>query len=191
MATPPFDTPSKHPRITIGDEDGKLSIRDLLDQFVGPYKTTAPALADRTLLVSDTGASLTKVLPLIEVRNSAVLTTSYVATSALDTSNANQVTFHIDFTLGSLTDALFKVQISDDQLTWRDLTISNSGTVSSDEYQAQLLTAVAKLVPSTASLTSYTYSTPVQARWCRGSIKGEGTVTSSLAYIAASVGVSV
>lgn len=177
-------------QVRLEDEYGAiLNWEDMLNKAL-VVQSGPVARANRSLLVGDSGLSLATVQSAVQLRASAILTTSYVPTSVIDVSQANQLTFLIDFTLGSATDALFKVEISDNQLTWRPLTISNTGTVVSDEYQRQLLTDVHKLVPSSTS-ASYTYSTSVQAKWARGNVKGEGTMTSSACFIAAYVGVSL
>lgn len=113
------------------------------------------------------------------VRASAVLTTSYVGSTAVDARYDDQLHCLINFTIGSLTSAEFKFQYSQDNSNWFDEGIMVGGSTSSDEYISTFRSKVSQI---TATSTK-TVIVPVLARYVRIAIKGTGTVTSSLAAI--------
>lgn len=119
--------------------------------------------------------------PVMTVRSAAILTTSYVGTTALQSDGGhNQAVFLIDFTIGSLTDVLVKAQMSADGSTWFDAPIKGSGTTSGSEYQQPLLADVGKI----AATGTYVYQVPMLGLpYCRLALKGEGTTTSSSATV--------
>lgn len=125
----------------------------------------------------------TSMGPAVSVRSSAVLTTSYVGTTPVQSDGGhNQAVFLINFTIGSLTDVLIKAQLSTDNVTWYDAPIKGNGTTVTTEYQQPLLSDVAKL----AATGTYAYQVPMMGLpYCRLALKGEGTVTSSLAAVSA------
>jgi hypothetical protein len=171
-----------------------INLTDIVDLFDKTMLARMQSIsANRVVQVDAKGNPIYPVGPLQQLRASKVLTTSYVASTAIDVSNANQLVILMDFTLGSLTDALVKVEqadYGDSGQGWYPQTIKNTGAVVSDEYQSQLLTDVSKLIPSTANLTRYLLNVPIKGRWARISVMGEGTVTSSLFAAWAYAGIS-
>jgi hypothetical protein len=113
------------------------------------------------------------------VRASAILTTSYVGSTAVDARYDDQLHCLINFTIGSLTTAEFKFQYSQDNSNWFDEGIMVGGTTSSDEYISTFRSKVSQL----AATSTKTVIVPVLARYVRIAIKGTGTVTSSLAAV--------
>ncbi len=118
------------------------------------------------------------------VRASSVLTTSYVAGTVLNYSNVNpsqrnQLIIYAGFTIGSLTSAELKVEFSHDGTT----------------YYQQTFTSVSGGT-STASLGSYAWTAtgnyrleiPIKDNYIKISVKGTGTVTSSLMVVDAVIG---
>ena len=123
------------------------------------------------------------------LRSSAILTTSYVAATVLgpqgvgsqaDPAENNQLNFYINFTLGSLTSAEFKVEFSDDGETYYQETVSSiaSGT-STDTVLEHTLSADG----------NYRIPMALVDRYVRISVKGTGTVTSSLVTVEVTLGI--
>lgn len=114
------------------------------------------------------------------LRSSAVLTGSYVAGTVLgpqgvgtaaDPVENNQLVLYVSFTIGSLTSAELKVEFSNDGTTYYQETEStvSSGT-STDKVLEHTLTATG----------NYRIAMPLADRYVKVSVKGTGTVTSSL-----------
>lgn len=162
-------------------------------QYVLPSAYMAePISAHRSLLVNARGAPLYNRGDLKTIRNSAILTTGYVATQTLDIGNANAVMVLTQFTKGSLTNAMLRFDTSEDASTWFPCEMEKNGavTASGDEAQTNNLATVHVLTPSTASLTTYAHilradQGAVLGQYFRARILGTGTVTSSLAAIQA------
>ncbi len=141
-----------------------------------------------------------QILSNATIRASAVLTTSYVASDAVDVGNCNQLGVFLDFTKGSLTSAQIKFQFSPannptntkaspaSDTEWYDYPISDTanGTTSSDEFIAALRVYVDQ-VDTTGKKV---YFLPAKARKFRVLVKGTGTVTSSLMAIICVAGVA-
>lgn len=128
------------------------------------------------------------------IRASAVLTTSYVASSMVDVGNCNEVVLYVAFTKGSLTTAELKFQFSpldrpveSTDADWYDYPISNTaaGSTSSDEFLAPLRVYVQQLDTTGNKM----FPIPAKARKFRVKAKGTGTVTSSLLAIRCVAGV--
>lgn len=103
-------------------------------------------------------------------RAAAILTTGEVAGTIFDLTNAwgHQASVDISFTLGSLTNGIFRIYVSADNSTFVPLFGATGATLT------QTLTATATL------------SIPVFApgwRYLRVSVQGTGTVTSSSATV--------
>lgn len=114
------------------------------------------------------------------VRDSAILTTSYVAGTVVDTEGIrNQIMIYADFTLGSLTDAQIKVEFSRDGATYYQETFSSisSGTDT-------LSLGVHKMTATGL----YRIALDVMDRYVKISAIGTGTTTSSLLAIKTNVG---
>ncbi len=118
------------------------------------------------------------------VRTSLVLTTSYVAGTVLkyDTgspSDNNQLLVYFDFTIGSLTTAELKVEFSHDGTAYYQETFSAvSGGTSTDTLGEHAFAATGL----------YRIAIPIKDNYIKISVKGTGTVTSSLAVIDAIIG---
>jgi len=114
------------------------------------------------------------------VREAAILTTSYVAGDVFRMDrNINQINLYVDFTKGSLTSAEVKVEFSNDNSTWIQETFSSiSGGVDTLTLGSHTFTATG----------GYRINVPTKDTYCRVSIKGTGTVTSSSATINAILG---
>ena len=110
------------------------------------------------------------------VRAAAILTGSYVASSLLNVSQTTtqKVTYYINFTIGSLTNGLFKPEVSIDGSNWYDAAHTVAGTTASPGPLT--LDATGK-VAMTVDCTG--------AKLVRISVKGTGTATSSSATIVA------
>lgn len=120
------------------------------------------------------------------VRTSLVLTTSYVAGQdaahpniVKNPAGQNQLVLLVNFTKGSLTTAELKVELSYDEATYaREVNAAVSGgssTLSANEYVLSADGIYQILVPLAGAVAA------------KVSIKGTGTVTSSLAAIDAYV----
>jgi hypothetical protein len=116
------------------------------------------------------------------VRASAVLTGSYVAGTVItDVENCNQLVLFIDFTIGSLTDLLIKIEFSDDGNNYyQEVFSAISAGVSTDSAGEHKYTATGK----------YYLPIPIKTSSIKVSAKGTGTVTNSLLAISAVVGVA-
>ena len=123
------------------------------------------------------------------IRSSAVLTGSYVAATVvgpeglapdIDPVNNNQLGLLVNFTIGDLTSAELKVEFSDDGSTYYQETASS---VSGDTSTETLVEH------SFASTGNYRLLIPIVDRYIKVSVKGTGTVTSSLMDLEAIIGV--
>jgi len=124
-----------------------------------------------------------KNLPKNTLRASAVLTTDYVGTTSIDATMLDGLAFFVHFTKGSLTSYEIKVQFSPDlpatadaSSSWADM-IEADGTVWVGSYTDTELTIY---VP-----TTLTGNEGVIAQKARVTVKGTGTVTSSLCDVCA------
>lgn len=113
----------------------------------------------------------------VTVRAAAILTGSYVATTATQVKQSNQAVFLIDFTLGSLTSMLVKVQYSSDGTNFYDEPYSDtsSATISSDEAQVPLRSRVHVFDTTSAKYLAV----PLKTNYVRLAVKGVGVATSS------------
>lgn len=120
-----------------------------------------------------------------DVRTAAILTTSYVAGTVIDSTNANpalrnQMNLLVDFTIGSLTSAEIKIEYSHDGTTYFQETFENissgTSTLTNGVYQ---MSATGK----------YIISVPIKFSYIKVSVKGTGTVTGSSMAIKAIIGV--
>ena len=114
------------------------------------------------------------------LRSSAVLTGSYVAATVLgpqglgsnaDPQENNQLILYVGFTIGSLTSAELKVEFSDDGTTYyqeTESTISSGTTIDTP------------LVHKFNSSANRRIAIPISDKYIKVSVKGTGTVTSSL-----------
>lgn len=128
------------------------------------------------------------------VRASAVTTNSYVAGTILGAEAGttlesrttkpqeyNQLVLFVDFTIGSLTDVLIKVEFSPDNSSYYQETVGTIASgVETDATLEHKLTATGK----------YRIAIPCTDRYIKVSVKGEGTVTNSLCAIDAVLGVN-
>ena len=128
------------------------------------------------------------------IRASAVLTTSYVAGTTLGaeagttietyTTNPNeynQLVLFVDFTIGSLTSMELKVEFSPDNSSYYQETVASiSGSTETNSVLTHTFTATGK----------YRLAVPCTDRYIKVSVKGTGTVTSSLCAIDAILGVN-
>ena len=113
------------------------------------------------------------------LRSAAILTTSYVAATVLDTALQNQVIFLISFTKGSLTTAEVKVEFSYDGTTYfQETSRAISGGTSTDTV----------LEHSYGATGNFVLDLPIMYRYVKISAKGTGTVTNSSMTIYALVG---
>lgn len=123
------------------------------------------------------------------VRESAVLTGAYIAGTILgaETSHPtkchqyNQIVVNVNLTLGSLTNALVKIEFSPDGTTYNQETFSLvDGANSTDTLGYHTLSADGN------------YNIPIQitTRFIKISVKGTGDVTGSLCDINLDLGVN-
>ena len=114
------------------------------------------------------------------IRTAAILTTSYVAGTVLDVSKYSQVSLLVKFTIGSLTSAQIKVELSSDGTTYFQETFQSiSGATSTDSIGEHSISATG----------NYIINIPVLSRYMKVSVKGTGTVTSSSVTVDALLGV--
>ena len=114
------------------------------------------------------------------VRDSAILTTSYVAGTVIDTEGIrNQLIIYAALTLGSLTDAQLKVEYSRDGSTYYQETFSSTSSTTDT-----LSLGVHKMSAS----GNYRIALDVMDRYVKISAIGTGTTTGSLLAITANVG---
>jgi hypothetical protein len=117
------------------------------------------------------------------VRNRAVLTTSYVAGKVIeDVQNLNQMVLHIDFTKGNLASAEIKVEFSIDGVNYEQLTSGTVDTNGLETLNPHVLTIGAD--------AKFAHLLPIKARYIKISAKGTGTVTGSLLKIRTVCGVA-
>lgn len=109
------------------------------------------------------------------IRAAAVLTTSYVASDAVNIMDCNQAMLFIDFTIGSLTSAELKFQFSHDNVSWYDETERQVPAVTADESIGALRVCVHQLSATSAK----PIPVPLKAQYVRVMAKGTGTVTDS------------
>ena len=117
---------------------------------------------------------------LYEVRASAILTGSYVAGTVIaNTELRNQLIVYIDFTKGSLTSLEVKIEFSADGTDYyQETALSVSGGTSTGSILEHTMTATGK----------YRIAIPIKDASIKVSVKGTGTVTSSLVAVRASIG---
>lgn len=116
------------------------------------------------------------------VRSAAILTTSYVAGTVLDSTHEyNQLILLVDFTIGSLTSLEVKVEFSPDGTAYYQETFQavSAGTAT-ESLGAHTMTATGK----------YRITIPIMDKYIKISAKGTGTVTSSSATIDALLGIN-
>jgi hypothetical protein len=110
------------------------------------------------------------------IRSSAILTGSYVAGTVLGPTNGNPSRFNqleilANFTIGSLTTAELIVEFSHDGTTYYQETVSTvSGSTSVDT----------ELTHQFNTTGQYRIQVPISDNYIKISVKGTGTVTSSL-----------
>lgn len=125
------------------------------------------------------------------VRTAAILTNAYIAGNIVGNLTdfkseggvhlQNQLVLYFDFTIGSLTDLLIKIEFSPDNVTYyQETTSSISNGVSTDTATVHKFSATGK----------YRIALPIKDRFIRISANGEGTVTTSSLAINAAFGVS-
>lgn len=123
------------------------------------------------------------------VRTSAVLTNSYVAGTSLgaETSNptpidrCNQMVVNVSLTLGNLTSAQVKIELSPDNSTFYQETASSvSGGTSTESLMEHSFTATG----------NYRIAVPITTRVVKISAKGTGDVTNSLMAVNCDIGIS-
>lgn len=106
------------------------------------------------------------------VRAAAILTTSYVAGTVLEgCERFNKLILNYSFTLGSLTDAQIKVEVSTDGVTYYQL-MSDSITAGVNSVAALVYKLEANGVGATTPLD-------INTKYVRVSAIGTGTVTGS------------
>lgn len=116
------------------------------------------------------------------VRSSAVLTGSYVAGTVLtDIHLYNQLILEINFTIGSLTSAEVKIEFSRDNSTFIQETFQSIAAGTATETLG---------IHQISATGVYTIAIPIKYRYAKISVKGTGTVTSSLMDITAIIGVA-
>ena len=114
------------------------------------------------------------------VRAAAILTNSYVAGTVLtNVQEKNQLEIEVQFTKGSLTNAIIKVEFSPDGVTYRQQTFGSIST------GVKTLSLGTNLI---AADGNYTISIPIKTKNIKISAIGTGTVTSSSMEINAVVG---
>ena len=117
----------------------------------------------------------------VAVRTAAILTTSYVAGTALGSSTGvygyNQLVLYVTATLGSLTSIELRIRFSDDGGTtfWQETDGSISAGTSTESLLIHQFTASG----------SYRLALPISDPYIEVAVKGTGTVTSSSCTVTA------
>lgn len=122
-----------------------------------------------------------------DIRAAAILTNGYVAGTVLsylnvNPSDKNQLIIYADFTIGSLTDCILKVEFSHDGSTYYQETSDSapSSGVITESLLTRKMTATGK----------YRIAIPIKDNYVKISAIGTGTVTSSSLALNAVVGIS-
>jgi len=117
------------------------------------------------------------------IRASAVLTTGEVFHEIVEAkdliSNCNQLSLYINFTKGSLTNALVKVYTSQDGTNWH--------AMSDITYSAGVGTVSPIVLTLTAS-AAFTFQHEINTKFIKVGVQGTGTVTNSLMSIGVNLG---
>lgn len=106
------------------------------------------------------------------IRNAAILTTDWVAGTVQNVSQYGQLCININFTKGDLTDMLLKIETSD----------ASAGTYFAEAVEATSGDGYADISTKIwrfATSGSYAIRLPINAKYIKISVKGEGTVTGS------------
>lgn len=125
------------------------------------------------------------------VRASAILTTSYVSSSAIDTKFSNQILCYVDATLGSLTSIQLVATYGNTASgTFYDDSILNTaaGVTTSDEFESPLRTNVMTILSTGLATGTKVIAFPNLGKFMKLKVKGTGTVTSSLVAISCYAG---
>lgn len=115
------------------------------------------------------------------VRTDAILTTSYVAGTVLETHLRNQLVLYLKYTKGSLTSLEIKVEFSHDNSTWFQETFTS---VSSGTRTGVL----GETTFAPAASANLTLTIPIMHPYVKIWAKGTGTVTNSSLEVRAGVG---
>lgn len=114
------------------------------------------------------------------VRSAAILTTSYVAGTVVDTQgDYNQAIINVAFTIGSLTSAQLKIEFSNDGTNYYQETNASVSAGTTTETLAE---------HTWAATGNYRIPVPVLDRYIKISVKGTGTVTSSSCAVDVNLG---
>jgi len=116
------------------------------------------------------------------IRDSAVLTTSYVAATVIDQAHVyNQLTINVDYTKGSLTSLEIKVEFSTDGTTYRQQVVASVGSGTT--------TLLANEYTYAGASNNFPIDLPISTNFIKISAKGTGTVTNSLLALSATLSV--
>lgn len=116
------------------------------------------------------------------VRESSVLTNSYVSGAVIDSVQFNnQVVLYVSFTKGSLTSLELKAEFSHDGTTYYQETFATiTGGTETDVLGEHTMTTSG----------NYRLAFPIKDKYIKISVKGTGTVTNSLCSIVAPTGIA-
>jgi len=111
------------------------------------------------------------------LRDSAILTTGYVATDSIQLKGTNNIGVFFLITKGSLTSVQYKFQFSADKVNWCDEV--------TESVASGVITVVPLYYTETLGAATVNFIQPIPSRgeWLRVSIKGTGTATGSLCEI--------
>lgn len=127
------------------------------------------------------------------VRAAAILTNAYVAGTIIGLPANfpesgvhlnNQLGLYIQFTIGSLTDLLIKIEFSNDPAFAAANTVQETSSVISTGISTDT-----NIVHKYTASGGYRIFVPIKDRYIRISAEGEGTVTSSSLAITAIIGI--
>lgn len=122
----------------------------------------------------------------VSVRESAILTDSYVAGTVIGpsemTEKYDQLNVEVQFTKGSLTSAEVKLEFSHDGSTYFQETFQDISAGTSTDSLGE---------HSYSATGNYLIERPLKYRYVRISAKGTGTVTNSLMAIKVLLGVNL
>ena len=120
-------------------------------------------------------------IKLVSVRQAAALTTSYVASNAINIQGANQLQLLVSFTKGESDGCMLKIEYSEDKTDWyQESMVSEFPSVNDVKH-----TPITRKIEDSANLI---ISVPISSSFLRVSAKvitsGTGTSLSILATIA-------
>lgn len=145
-------------------------------------ETFIPLNSDASAVQVVSGGASANETP-VSIRAAAVLSASYVASTAVDMSYYNRVYFHMAVTVAEAVTATFKIQYSADNSTWDDFQMDSYAAPSGGEVLATGNTWTKQL--SLASTGNYWGECfDKRAKYIRVAVKSGGVTTGKVSITA-------